>query len=384
MLLGSGELGKEFVIALKRLGQYVIAVDSYNDAPAQQVADEREIINMLDGAELDRIVAKHKPDFIVPEIEAIRTERFYDYEKQGIRVVPSAKAANFTMNRKAIRDLAAKELGLKTAKYEYANSFEELVSAVKIVGLPCVVKPLMSSSGKGQSVIKTESDIQKAWDYAQAGKRGDYTEIIAEAFVKFNSEITLLTVTQKNGKTLFCPPIGHRQERGDYQESWQPAEISADHLKEAQNMADLVTKALSGSGLWGVEFFLADDGVYFSELSPRPHDTGMVTLAGTQNFSEFELHARAVLALPISEITLERVGASAVILADKEGVNPTYTGLEKAMNHPQSDIRIFGKPITRPYRRMAVALAYDKVGSDVNIVKERAIEIAKEIDVLSN
>lgn len=384
MLLGSGELGKEFVIALKRLGQYVIAVDSYNDAPAQQVADEREIINMLDGAELDRIVAKHKPDFIVPEIEAIRTERFYDYEKQGIRVVPSAKAANFTMNRKAIRDLAAKELGLKTAKYEYANSFEELVSAVKIVGLPCVVKPLMSSSGKGQSVIKTESDIQKAWDYAQAGKRGDYTEIIAEAFVKFNSEITLLTVTQKNGKTLFCPPIGHRQERGDYQESWQPAEISADHLKEAQNMADLVTKALSGSGLWGVEFFLADDGVYFSELSPRPHDTGMVTLAGTQNFSEFELHARAVLGLPISEITLERVGASAVILADKEGVNPTYTGLEKAMNHPQSDIRIFGKPITRPYRRMAVALAYDKVGSDVNIVKERAIEIAKEIDVLSN
>ena len=384
MLLGSGELGKEFVIALKRLGQYVIAVDSYNDAPAQQVADEREIINMLDGAELDRIVAKHKPDFIVPEIEAIRTERFYDYEKQGIRVVPSAKAANFTMNRKAIRDLAAKELGLKTAKYEYANSFEELVSAVKIVGLPCVVKPLMSSSGKEQSVIKTESDIQKAWDYAQAGKRGDYTEIIAEAFVKFNSEITLLTVTQKNGKTLFCPPIGHRQERGDYQESWQPAEISADHLKEAQNMADLVTKALSGSGLWGVEFFLADDGVYFSELSPRPHDTGMVTLAGTQNFSEFELHARAVLGLPISEITLERVGASAVILADKEGVNPTYTGLEKAMNHPQSDIRIFGKPITRPYRRMAVALAYDKVGSDVNIVKERAIEIAKEIDVLSN
>ena len=383
MLLGSGELGKEFVIALKRLGQYVIAVDSYNDAPAQQVADEREIINMLDGAELDRIVAKHKPDFIVPEIEAIRTERFYDYEKQGIRVVPSAKAANFTMNRKAIRDLAAKELGLKTAKYEYANSFEELVSAVKIVGLPCVVKPLMSSSGKGQSVIKTESDIQKAWDYAQAGKRGDYTEIIAEAFVKFNSEITLLTVTQKNGKTLFCPPIGHRQERGDYQESWQPAEISADHLKEAQNMADLVTKALSGSGLWGVEFFLADDGVYFSELSPRPHDTGMVTLAGTQNFSEFELHARAVLALPISEITLERVGASAVVLADKEGVNPTYTGLEKAMNHPQSDIRIFGKPITRPYRRMAVALTYDKVGSDVNMVKERAIGIAKEIGVLS-
>ncbi|MCW3103339.1 MAG: phosphoribosylglycinamide formyltransferase 2 [Bacteroidetes bacterium] len=383
MLLGSGELGKEFVIAVKRLGQYVIAVDSYNDAPAQQVADEREVINMLDGAELDRIVAKHRPDLIVPEIEAIRTERFYDYEKQGIQVVPSAKAANFTMNRKAIRDLAAKELGLKTAKYEYANSFEELNAAVKNIGMPCVVKPLMSSSGKGQSVIKTESDIQKAWDYAQAGKRGDYTEVIAEAFVKFNSEITLLTVTQKNGNTLFCPPIGHRQERGDYQESWQPAEIKPEHLKEAQVMAGKVTKALSGAGIWGVEFFLADDGVYFSELSPRPHDTGMVTLAGTQNFSEFELHARAVLGLPIPEITLERVGASAVILAHKEGASPTFTGLEKAMDHVKSDIRIFGKPVTRPYRRMAVALTYDKPGSDVNAVTQRAIEIAAMVNVES-
>jgi len=384
MLLGSGELGKELVIALKRLGQYVIAVDSYNDAPAQQVADEREIINMLDGNELDRIIAKYNPNIVVPEIEAIRTERFYDYEKSGITIVPSAKAANFTMNRKAIRDLAAKELGLKTAKYNYANSLEELIFAVKNVGIPCVVKPLMSSSGKGQSVIKTEADIEKAWNYAQSGKRGDYTEVIAEAFVKFNSEITLLTVTQKNGKTLFCPPIGHRQERGDYQESWQPAEINPELLKEAQHMAAEVTKALTGSGLWGVEFFLADDGVYFSELSPRPHDTGMVTLAGTQNFSEFELHARAILGLPIAEITLERVGASAVILADKEGVNPTYIGLENAMNHNQSDIRIFGKPITRPYRRMAVALTYDKIGSNVDEIKLRAMKIAAMIQVESN
>ena len=381
MLLGSGELGKEFVIAVKRLGQYVIAVDSYNDAPAQQVADEREVINMLDGAELDRIVAKHKPDIIVPEIEAIRTERFYDYEKQGVQVVPSARAANFTMNRKAIRDLAAKDLGLKTAKYEYANSFDELVAAVKIVGIPCVVKPLMSSSGKGQSVIKTEADIQKSWEYAQAGKRGDYTEVIAEAFVKFNSEITLLTVTQKNGPTLFCPPIGHRQERGDYQESWQPAEINTEYLKEAQLMAEKVTKALTGAGIWGVEFFLADDGVYFSELSPRPHDTGMVTLAGTQNFSEFELHARAVLGLPIPEIALERAGASAVILADKEGTRPVYSGLEKAMASMKSDVRVFGKPVTRPYRRMAVALAYDNVGSNVDVVKQRAIEIAAMVKV---
>lgn len=381
LLLGSGELGKEFVIACKRLGQYVVAVDSYNDAPAQQVADEREVIDMLDGNELDRIVAKHQPDLIVPEIEAIRTERFYDYEKQGIQVVPSAKAANFTMNRKAIRDLAAKELGLKTANYRYANSYDELVDAVREIGIPCVVKPLMSSSGKGQSVIKSEADIQKAWDYAQSGKRGDYTEVIAEAFVKFESEITLLTVTQKSGPTLFCPPIGHRQERGDYQESWQPAALSPEHLKEAQHMADKVTKALSGAGIWGVEFFLANDGVYFSELSPRPHDTGMVTLAGTQNFSEFELHARAVLGFPIPEITLERCGASAVILADREGKNPSYKGLENAMNNTKSDLRIFGKPISRPYRRMAVALAYDVPESDVQKVKERAMANAAMVTV---
>jgi phosphoribosylglycinamide formyltransferase 2 len=383
MLLGSGELGKEFVIALKRLGQYVVAVDSYNDAPAQQVADEREVINMLDGAALDAIVAKHQPDLIVPEIEAIRTERFYDYEQQGITVVPSAKAANFTMNRKAIRDLAAKELGLRTAKYEYANSFEELAAAVATVGIPCVVKPLMSSSGKGQSVIKTEEDIQKAWDYAQSGKRGDYTEVIAEAFVRFNSEITLLTVTQKNGATLFCPPIGHRQERGDYQESWQPAIISNEQLIAAQQMAAKVTEALTGAGIWGVEFFLADDGVYFSELSPRPHDTGMVTQAGTQNFSEFELHARAVLGLPIPEITLERTGASAVILADADGTNPEYTGLENALSQPQTDVRIFGKPVTRPYRRMGVALAWDKPGADVDAVKQRAVVAAGMVKVIS-
>ena len=383
ILLGSGELGKELVIALKRLGQYVIAVDSYNDAPAQQVADEREVINMLDGDALDAIVAKHQPDLIVPEIEAIRTERFYDYEQQGITVVPSAKAANYTMNRKAIRDLAAKELGLKTAKYEYANSLEELTAAVNIIGIPCVVKPLMSSSGKGQSVIKTTEDIERAWNYAQSGKRGDYTEVIAEAFVKFNSEITLLTVTQKNGPTLFCPPIGHRQERGDYQESWQPTYIKPADLQEAERMAEAVTTALTGAGIFGVEFFLTDDGVYFSELSPRPHDTGMVTLAGTQNFSEFELHARAILGLPIYEIILERVGASAVVLADKDGTHPTYLGLENAMNQPKSDVRIFGKPTTRPYRRMAVALTYDNVSADVNAVKERAIAIAKMITIES-
>lgn len=381
MLLGSGELGKEFVIAAQRLGQYIIAVDSYNDAPAQQVADEREVIDMLNGAELDRIVAKHQPDIIVPEIEAIRTERFYDYEQQGIQVVPSAKAANFTMNRKAIRDLAAKDLGLRTANYRYANSLEELQEAVKEIGTPCVIKPLMSSSGKGQSVIKTEADVETAWNYAQSGKRGDQTEVIVEAFVKFNSEITLLTVTQQNGPTLFCLPIGHRQERGDYQESWQPAAITADYLAEAQDMADKVTKALTGSGIWGVEFFLADEGVYFSELSPRPHDTGMVTLAGTQNLSEFELHARAVLGLPIFEITHERNGASAVILADKEGRKPEFSGIEKVLNQPKADVRLFGKPITRPYRRMGVVLTYDKPDTDVNAIKERAMALAQEVKV---
>ena len=381
MLLGSGELGKEFVIAIKRLGHYVVAVDSYNDAPAQQVADEREVINMLDGAALDIIVAKHQPDIIVPEIEAIRTERFYDYEKQGIQVVPSARAANFTMNRKEIRDLAAKELGLKTANYRYATSFDELKEAVAQVGIPCVVKPLMSSSGKGQSTIKSEGDIEKAWNYSQSGKRGDIAEVIVEAFVKFNTEITLLTVTQKNGPTLFCPPIGHRQERGDYQESWQPCIMGKAEHEEAMHIADKVTRALTGAGIWGVEFFLADDGVYFSELSPRPHDTGMVTLAGTQNLSEFELHARAVLGLPIPEIELLKAGASAVILADKEGKNPTYTGVEDAITEKHTDIRIFGKPTTRPYRRMGVTLAYGPVGAEVNAIKEKAIANAKKVKV---
>ncbi len=383
MLLGSGELGKEFVIAAKRLGQYVIAVDSYNDAPAQQVADVREVINMLDGDALDALVAKHQPDLIVPEIEAIRTERFYDYEKQGIQVVPSARAANFTMNRKAIRDLAAKELGLRTANYRYATTLEELKVAVTEVGIPCVVKPLMSSSGKGQSTIKSEAEIEKAWNYSQSGKRGDIAEVIVEAFVKFHTEITLLTVTQKNGPTLFCPPIGHRQERGDYQESWQPCLMNEGHLKEAQEIAEKVTRSLTGAGIWGVEYFLADEGVYFSELSPRPHDTGMVTLVGTQNLSEFELHARAVLGIPIPEIELLKVGASAVILASKEGKNPTYTGVSEAVKEPRTDIRIFGKPTTRPYRRMAVALAYDAIGSDVNAVKLKAIANAAKVNVMN-
>jgi phosphoribosylglycinamide formyltransferase 2 len=381
MLLGSGELGKELTIALQRLGQHIIAVDSYENAPAMQVAHEVEVINMLDGEALDRIVGKHKPDLIVPEIEAIRTERFYDYEKKGIQVVPSAKAANFTMNRKAIRDLAAQNLGLRTAKYRYASSLDELKKAVEYTGIPCVVKPLMSSSGKGQSYIKKESDIEEAWNYAQSGGRGDYIEVIVESFVKFNSEITLLTVTQKNGPTLFCPPIGHRQERGDYQESWQPAYVQPDQLKEACEMARRVTEALTGAGIWGVEFFLADDGVYFSELSPRPHDTGMVTLAGTQNLSEFELHARAILGYPIPFVKLERAGASAVILAMEEGTDPIISGSENVLKEACSDIRIFGKPSTRKYRRMGVTLSYGEPHDDVESIKNKAVELSKLVSV---
>lgn len=381
MLLGSGELGKEFVIAAKRLGQTVIAVDSYAGAPAMQVADGFEVINMLDGAELDRVVNKHHPDLIVPEIEAIRTERFYDYEAAGIPVVPSAKAANFTMNRKAIRDLAAKELGLKTAEYRYAKTFDELSEAVSVIGIPCVVKPLMSSSGKGQSVIKTEADIEKAWQIASDKGRGDLNEVIVEAFVPFLSEITLLTVTQKNGETLFCSPIGHRQERGDYQESWQPVLLPDRFEQDARNMADKVTKALGGAGIWGVEFFITEEGVVFSELSPRPHDTGMVTLANTQNFSEFELHCRAVLGLPIPFICQEKAGASAVVLSSIEANSPAYEGIDIVCQTPNADVRIFGKEVARIYRRMGVVLLNGDLGTNVLELKEKARSLADLIQV---
>ena len=382
LLLGSGELGKEVVIALQRLGQYVIAVDSYENAPAMQVAHEFEVINMLNASELDAIVEKHKPDFIVPEVESIRTERFFEYEKQGYTVIPSAKAANYTMNRKAIRDMAAIDLGLKTAKYKYATSYEELKEGVRFTGMPCVVKPLMSSSGKGQSVIRTDADIEAAWGYAMEGSRGDLMEVIVEEFVDFDYEITLLTLTQNNGQTLFCSPIGHRQDRGDYQESWQPMRMEPDHLAIAQQMSDVVTSALGGSGIWGVEFFVGNNGVYFSELSPRPHDTGMVTLAGTQNLTEFELHARAILGIPVEKIIQHTNGASAVILATDEGTDfPHYEGLNNAALIPSSDFKIFGKPTTRPYRRMAVGLAYGE--EEVGVLVERAKEVASCIKVIS-
>lgn len=382
LLLGSGELGKEFVIAAQRLGQHVIACDSYAGAPAMQVADECEVFSMLDGDALERVVNKHQPDIIVPEIEAIRTERLYDFEQRGIQVTPSARAVNFTMNRKAIRDLAAKDLGLKTARYFYARSYEELQQHAQEIGFPCVVKPLMSSSGKGQSLVKTAEDLPHAWEYAMAGSRGDIEEVIIEEFVRFDSEITLLTVTQQHGPTLFCPPIGHVQKGGDYRESFQPAHIAPEHLAEAQRMADKVTRALTGAGIWGVEFFLSHEkGVYFSELSPRPHDTGMVTLAGTQNFNEFELHLRAVLGLPIPCIKQLRIGASAVILSPIASEQPPqYRGLELTCEE-DADLRIFGKPTTRVNRRMGVVVCNGPLDADLDAVRDKAKRLASYVEV---
>ncbi len=379
LLLGSGELGKEFVIAAKRAGQYVIACDKYDNAPAMQVADEREVFSMLDGDALAAVVARHQPDIIVPEIEAIRTERLYDFEKQGIQVVPSARAVNYTMNRQAIRDLAAKELGLRTAKYFYAKTYEELVEHSKEIGFPCVIKPLMSSSGHGQSTVKSAEELRTAFDNAMEGSRGDVKEVIIEEFIHFTSEFTLLTVTQQNGPTLFCPPIGHVQIGGDYRESWQPYTISDKDLSDAQQMAAKVTAALTGAGIWGVEFFLTDSGVVFSELSPRPHDTGMVTLGHTTNLSEFELHLRAVLGLPIAGIHLEHAGASAVVLADKDyEAQPDYNLID-ALKEDRTRVRIFGKPNAHKGRRMGVVLAYGELADGTDALRERAKRLAATV-----
>ncbi len=385
LLLGSGELGKEFVIAAMRAGQYVIACDRYDNAPAMQVADEREVFSMLDGDALEAVVNKHKPDIIVPEIEAIRTERLFKFEEQGIQVVPSARAVNYTMNRRAIRDLASKELGLRTAKYFYAKTFEEFKIAADEIGFPCVVKPLMSSSGHGQSYVHNDDELEQAFKDAMEGSRGDVKEVIIEEFIDFESEFTLLTVTQKNGPTLFCPPIGHVQKGGDYRESWQPYQISDAALKQAQHMADQVTKALTGAGIWGVEFFLTKQGeVIFSELSPRPHDTGMVTLGHTTNLSEFELHFRAVMGLPIPAIHLEHAGASAVILSPKEAKTPVDRSLfnynlEEALKEDRTRIRLFGKPEAHKGRRMGVVLCYGEVGDDVNALRDKAKRLAATV-----
>lgn len=380
LLLGSGELGREFVIAAKRAGQYVVACDRYDNAPAMQVADECEVFSMLDGDALAAVVNKHKPDIIVPEIEAIRTERLFEFEEQGIQVVPSARAVNYTMNRRAIRDLASRELGLRTAKYFYAKTYEEFKSAADEIGFPCVVKPLMSSSGHGQSYVHNAEELEQAFRDAMEGSRGDVKEVIIEEFIDFESEFTLLTVTQKEGPTLFCPPIGHVQKGGDYRESWQPYKISDEALKQAQHMADEVTKALTGAGIWGVEFFLTRQGeVIFSELSPRPHDTGMVTLGHTTNLSEFELHFRAVMGLPIAGIHLEHAGASAVVLSPKDTEEPLEYNLVDALKEDYTRIRIFGKPEAHFGRRMGVVLCYGETDADVDALRDKAKRLAGTI-----
>jgi phosphoribosylglycinamide formyltransferase 2 len=357
LLLGSGELGREFVISAKRLGCYVIACDSYEGAPAMQVADAFEVFSMLDATRLRAAVEHHKPDFVVPEVEAIRTEVLADWEAEGTTIVPSARAAMMTMNRDGIREVAAVELGLRTSRYRYAGSLEEVLAGAEHTGLPCVIKPVMSSSGKGQSTVRNEAELETAWNYAVENMRGDRARVIVEEFVSFDYEITLLTVRTRDG-VLFCPPIGHRQERGDYQESWQPAAMSNAAIATAQQMARKVVDDLGGYGLYGVEFFVKNDEVIFSELSPRPHDTGMVTLI-SQTLSEFDLHLRAILGLPIPTNTAYGPSASAVILADRASDTLGYTGLAEALATPDGevDVRIFGKPTSRPNRRMGVALA---------------------------
>jgi phosphoribosylglycinamide formyltransferase 2 len=378
LLLGSGELGKEFTISAKRLGCEVIACDSYAGAPAMQVADDAEVFSMLDADRLRAVIERNAPDYIVPEVEAIRTEVLQEVEERGFTVVPSARATRLTMNRDGIRDLAASSLGLRTSKYRYAESLEEVIEAARHSGIPCVIKPVMSSSGKGQSTVRAESELRAAWDYAVANMRGDRRKVIVEEFIPFDYEITMLTIRSRSGVT-FCAPIGHRQERGDYQESWQPMEMSPALLETAQVMATRVVDDLGGYGIFGVEFFVTGGEVIFSELSPRPHDTGMVTLI-SQDLSEFDLHARAILGLPIPEPRLCAPSASAVILADRDATNFRFTGMAEALDvaHGSAgarvDVRIFGKPATRPYRRMGVALASAATTDEARELAKRAAE----------
>ena len=380
LLLGSGELGREFTISAKRLGARVIACDSYDDAPAMQLADGRDVFPMLDGARLRAAVEKHRPDFIVPEVEAIRTEELEALEREGWHVVPSARAAAMTMNRDAIRSLAAETLGLRTSRYRFAESLEDVLAGAEHTGVPCVVKPVMSSSGKGQSTVRSAAELESAWTYAVANMRGDRPRVIVEEFIDFDYEITLLTVRTRDG-ILFCPPVGHTQEKGDYRESWQPAAMSDRALAEAQDMARAVVDDLGGYGLFGVEFFIRGDEAIFSELSPRPHDTGMVTLI-SQELSEFDLHARAILGLPIPDVGFRGPSASAVILADRDADRFSFTGLAEALELGRAgspmDVRLFGKPVTRPNRRMGVALAR---GADVATAREVAKSAAARIRI---
>ena len=376
LLLGSGELGKEFVVAAKRLGAYVVACDSYAGAPAMQVADAAEVFPMLDADRLRATIERHKPDLVVPEVEAIRTEVLREIEAEGVTVVPSARATYMTRNRDGIRDLAAVELGLRTSRYRYAESLDEVLAAAEHTGLPCVIKPVMSSSGKGQSTVRSAEELEQAWTYAVANMRGDRKKVIVEEFVAFEYEITLLTIRSREGVS-YCEPIGHRQERGDYQESWQPTPMTEKLLDAAKQMARKVVDDLGGYGIFGVEFFVTRDEVIFSELSPRPHDTGLVTLL-SQNLSEFDLHARAVLGLPIPPVKLRGPTASAVILADREAERFSVEGVRDALalatEEGEVEIRIFGKPTTRRHRRMGVALASGRTTDEARDLARRAAE----------
>jgi len=377
LLLGSGELGKEFTIEALRLGLEVIAVDNYENAPAQQVAQRHYVIDMKNGEQIRNIVYREKPDFIVPEIEAIDTAVLLELEKEGFNVIPSAKAVRYTMDRISIRRLAAEELGLKTSKYKFASDIESYREAVKDIGLPVVVKPVMSSSGKGQSIVSSEEEIDKAWHYAQENARGKGGEVIIEEFIDFDFEITLLTIRTKNQGTLFCEPIGHIQVNGDYWESWQPHKLTDEALKKAKKIAESITDALGGYGIFGCELFVKGDEVWFNEISPRPHDTGMTTMV-SQEMSEFEIHLRAILGLPIDTSMIVPAGASYCFHAKDWGVAPVYEGIEKALSIPNTKVRIFGKPTTRPNRRMGVALA---TGNSVEEARERAKKCASLISV---
>jgi len=377
MLLGSGELGKEVAIEAQRLGVEVIAVDRYAGAPAMQVAHRGHVVDMLDRAELERVVRLEQPDYIVPEIEAINTEYLLELEREGFNVIPTARATNLTMNREGIRRLAAEELGLPTADYRFATSLEEFREAVAAIGLPCVIKPIMSSSGKGQSVLRVEADLERCFKYAIEGARGASDKVIVEQFIPFDYEITLLTVRSIDGSS-FCPPIGHRQVDGDYHESWQPIGMDPAVLLEAQRQAEAVTSSLGGRGIFGVEFFIKGDKVWFSEVSPRPHDTGMVTMI-SQNVSEFELHVRAILGLPVPPVENLGAAASHVILAEEQAEEVAFEGVEQALLVPGSKLRLFGKPDTRRGRRMGVALAF---GSDVDDARQKAEQAAHAVRIV--
>ena len=378
MLLGSGELGKEMAIAAQRIGCTVIACDRYPDAPAMQIADLDEVFDMKDPISLKQIIRKHAPDLVIPEIEALAVDALIELEQEGITIIPNARATAITMNRDKIRNLASKDLKLKTANFEYASNKQELANAARKIGYPVIIKPAMSSSGKGQSFVKIENDLDHAWEIAMKGSRGKSNLVIVEQFVEFDLEITLLTIRQKNGTTIFCPPIGHEQSDGDYQCSWQPAKLDNHHLKQAQAMAKAVTDKLGGVGLFGVEFFICGNDVIFSELSPRPHDTGLVTLI-SQSISEFELHLRAVLELPIPEIITTKAAASRVILSKKNISNVAYKGLKEALSKSNTKILLFGKSNAKQGRRMGVALSIDE---NVEIARLKADEAANCIEVI--